>query len=107
LMTRVLPEPAPAMIASGPLVIRTASRWASLSPSRSRSGSRAVAVAIMTSLAVEPLPPVTEALHDRFKGRVEAGRVLEHEEVPDVWHQDGLEPVAAQVLDVGRSIPRV
>src|SRR4051812_19419513 len=41
--TRVLPEPAPARIRSGPSPCRTASRWGSLSPSR-RVSAAAVAM---------------------------------------------------------------
>ena len=44
-MTRVLPEPGPAITRSGPSTCDTAARWSSVRPSRSSSGSRTGAAA--------------------------------------------------------------
>ena len=48
--TRVLPEPAPARIRSGPSPYVTASRWGSLSPARSASMS----LATMSGMDAQP-----------------------------------------------------
>ena len=51
LMTRVLPDPAPATMASGPLGVVTATDWASFNPSRRRSGPPATG---------DPITPLCE-----------------------------------------------
>src|SRR5919201_632298 len=79
--TRVLPEPAPATIRVGPSVARTATRWASFSPSSrsgeaspvSGSGIRSTAASIragLTAAAGNRAPPAAvQASTNRRPGR--------------------------------------
>ena len=70
-MTRVLPEPAPARISSGPLMCRTASRCSGLRDSRncigardSRLGTRTIQLTIVLRTHPEPRAP-SPGLFDR------------------------------------------
>src|SRR6185312_9617014 len=63
-MTRVLPVPAPAMIATGPSTARTASSWAALRSARSRSGSARTVVGTKRRLAAAAHPPLTRRCID-------------------------------------------
>src|SRR5690349_9585388 len=49
-ITRVLPEPGPARMSSGPSTVETASRWFAFRPARKRSVAAVSVVAIARSL---------------------------------------------------------
>src|SRR5438445_1461006 len=46
-MTRVLPDPGPARMRSGPSTVETASRWCGLRPARKRSARSVVGVVVI------------------------------------------------------------